>query len=173
MKIAVVMLPRSGNVEVMVNGQMKAVPRVVLLGRGRISLVLLAMLACAATIGVGTYSTLQRSKPADGGDTSQPRKSDGIAERVERRSVVRPLEPSDELKKGDLVVLRPNSFSTPKVQQVAATPNETVVIRRGGVLDSLYMLGGSGYVVVSDTEPTRIVRPEEISGTLVSGSTNN
>jgi hypothetical protein len=98
------------------------------------------------------------------------RKQFVAAELVERSAVVRPFD-EQSLKKGDVIVLRANSFSSPKVQQIAATPNDTVVIRRGGALESLYMIGANGFVVVGDREPTRLVHAEEITGTLVGSST--
>lgn len=99
-------------------------------------------------------------------DANDPTKRMIAAELVERPALVQPRE---EIKNGDFVVIRPNAFNTPKVQQVAAKPNETVIVRRRGVLEGLYMLGEkSGYVVVSDREPTRIVQPEDITGALVS-----
>jgi len=176
MKIAAATLPESGDRKLGLNGKATRPARVSLIGRGRALGGLVLILLFAGLLAGGTYSYLLGS--LDEGVRpgfflpQKPKRAAIAAELVERSTMVRPLDDSQTLKKGDLVVVRPNSFSTPKIQQIAATPNETVVIRRAGAIDSLYMLGGSGYVVVSDKDPTRIVHSEQIAGTLVSGSTN-
>lgn len=167
MKVALVLLPRSGNDdgEARVNPGPKTAPRAVMLRRGRISALMLAMTASLASIAVGGYSYLQSGGArAPHSSVAEPK----AAELVERAAMVRPVHNPESLKQGDVVVVRPNAFSTPTVQQVAAKPNETVLIRRGGAVDSLYMLGDrSGIVVVSEQGSSRIVTPDQITGAFV------
>jgi hypothetical protein len=167
-KVAFRVLPRSAKCELRMNKIDPArFPRVFFLKRGRTAAVLLVVITCILSVLAGAFTYWKSA-------SSETQRPFIPAELVERSTVVRPVEDTQNLKPGDLVVLRPNALSKPTVQQVAVRPNETVVIRRGGAIDSLYMLGEkSGIVVASDAEPTRIVRPEQITGTLVIGSTNN
>ena len=74
-----------------------------------------------------------------------------------------PFDNSYSLKPGDTVVVHRNGES--KLQQVAANPNEAVLLKRGAALDGIYMAGESGYVVISDRDG-KIVSVREITATI-------
>jgi hypothetical protein len=135
--------------------------------RGRTCALLLAMIASTAAVFVGLFSCWQNSAEQAANADVKP------AELVERSAMVRPIANDEAIRAGDLVAIRPNAFTSPTIQMVAAKPNESVIIKRDGAIDSLYMLGeSSGIVVVSDQQPSRIVTSDQITGTFVTSSTN-
>lgn len=73
------------------------------------------------------------------------------------------FEPSRRLQSGDTVVVHREGESA--VQQVAATANEAVLLKRGSVLQGLYMAGPKSCVVISDGTG-KIVDKNEIIATV-------
>jgi hypothetical protein len=151
MRFAFVRLPESGPFEFVLPQGEK--PLIFILGRGKQLAVLLTLLSGAAAIFALAHLTRGKTEIA----------SPAAQSPAEPRPMVRPVDVSQPLRPGDFVVT--DGTKGPKMRQVAAGPNETVVLRRGNALQALYILGDSGYVVVSENE-SRLARPEEIRGSI-------
>jgi hypothetical protein len=73
------------------------------------------------------------------------------------------FDASHPLQRGGTIVVYQDGRSA--LGEVAAGANESVLLRRGGNLQGLYMVGGKGCVVVSDSG-TRVVRDHEVVATV-------
>jgi hypothetical protein len=172
MKIALVILPKDSDCDLVTNGSVA--PRVLMLGRAKVLGVLASLFACAVLLVITTFlvsretlagSAVVREAPAAANTDASPA-TVATPPIAQHRAVVRPIENPVSLRRGDTVVLRSKASAGPAVRKVAGAPRETVVIRRGGEVDGLYLLGANSYVVTADSAPARVIRPDEIVGTL-------
>lgn len=163
MKLAVVSLPDHAECEFVIKGGEKS-PRVIIIGRGKQLAVLVTLLLCAgalvATNRFASEETEFASAPVAATLVESPAP---VVSPVEHRAVVSHFDGSRTLKAGDLVIM--DGATAPKVRQITAAPNETILLRRGNSLHALYLLGDSGYVVLADNE-SRLVHAGQIRATV-------
>ena len=104
--------------------------------------------------------TLQRNS----GTASQNHSaSSARAGTTEEKSRVQHFDNSHSLRRGDVVVVRQNDSAN--VGQIALTANSTGLVKRGNVLEALYVLGEDRYLVKCEAG-TQIVRGNNIFATV-------
>ena len=190
MKVAIVLLPKNGEVNLSVSSAGRA-PRYFLLGRRKHLLLCGALLICA----IGVWFTTQLSTMAinamakprfypdpwspseqvtvvkiDESKTEIPQ-ARGWLKRVLAKvtpeepppSRVLPFDGSRVLSRGAKVVVHFDGQSI--VAEVAGAPNESVLLRRGHLPERLYVLGDSSYAVMAN-QKSKIVRASDIFATV-------
>ncbi|HUR59070.1 MAG TPA: hypothetical protein VM029_15250 [Opitutaceae bacterium] len=192
MKVAVIFLPKNGEITLSVIATGKS-PRYFLLGR-RKQLALLALLLTgvlsfwavseftdmvenasaeptALSRSPAPTAALSLDRPADLevflGDKNNAVPLATSAEVLPKNPArwrVLPFDSSRPLKRGDVVVVRAAGRS--EVVEVAAVPNESVLLRRGLRLHRLYHVGEGSYVVMA-RDQSRIVQTGDIYATVI------
>ena len=163
MKIAVVFVPKDGQVTMFVNNTHKA-PFSFILGRGLEMTVLTTLLLCSLALVTWHYLPAVRFDSAAVPPPKVP--SNPYVCAVPVRPIAWPFDGSRALKVGDLVIL--NGTNAPTLRQIAATPHDTLSLRNGTMLEKFYAVGREGYIVVAD-QSYSLVRADEIRATFPSG----
>lgn len=163
MKFAVVPLPDHAECEFVIKEGEKP-PRVIIIGRGKQLAMLITLLLCASALVATNRFASEETELASATLAPAPVESSvPVVSRVEHRSVASHFDGTRTLKAGDLVIM--DGATAPKVRQIAAAPNQTVLLRRGNSLHALYLVGDNGCVVVSDNE-NRLVHLAQIRATV-------
>ena len=163
MKLAVVALPNEMKCEV-VPREGQATPQIVFIGRTKQVAVLAGLFLCAlALVGTTYFATSEARASSPAPLAVAPRLPAPEPLPAADRPMVRQYDGSKPLKAGDMVILK--GSSAPKVRQIAAAPNQGVLLRRGQALHALYVTGDKSYVVISDKD-SRIVGANDIRATI-------
>jgi len=190
MKIAVVFLPKNGELNLSIAGEGRPA-RLLLLGRRKQLVVLGALLLCAAGLWfAGVMSTMMQHATAEPTLTADPaivvheeapvaapvapvapapakrswlRQILARHEQPEPASRVLPFDGSRTLHRGDKVVVSVDGASM--LAEIAGAPNESVLLRRGRTLERLYVLGDSSYAIIANQQ-SRVIHVADIFATV-------
>ena len=107
--------------------------------------------------------TVRRPSPV----TSRKQDANPSAHLADDKSRVQRFDNSQQLRRGDVVVVRQKNGSD--VGQVTGTENSTGVVKRGSNVEALYLLGKDRYLVTSEGRTT-VVHGQDILATVASRS---
>ena len=114
----------------------------------------------AGLVVIGFWARLESLEPAPAAPRELAANKSATAA---REPLVHHFDGSQPIKRGDIIV-----FETPFLLQakpVVVAARETLVVRRGLAVESLYIMGPQSYLVDSEDNRT-VVRAEKIRGTL-------
>lgn len=118
--------------------------------------------AYAAFKAISAMNELSLQRTSDMASQNPSASSAGTST-TEEKSRVQHFDNSQALRRGDVVVVRDDGGAN--VGQVALAANSTGLLKRGNVLEALYVLGEDRYLVKSEAG-TQIVRGNNIFATV-------
>lgn len=157
MKLAMLMLTRNEGAGLTLEGQEAEQRFAVTFNRGTLRNLLMLVLVCIAGLATAAWWYAHSGSGVEakhlvlngpGGETM----------------IIQTWDRSQPLSRGDRVVLAAAPNGKFQIEQVTATPNQTVVLRRGQNLESLLLLGADKYYVTDAKGSGRVVNAGKIRG---------